>query len=106
MQISFGPIFHPASPQVEAISGLFVTVLAICAVILAIVTGLVAYCVLRCRAKDGAPEPKQVFGSKNLEITWTAIPCFTINCYLINEHPIDHNGEVHRSRGTFSCASN
>jgi len=78
MQISFGPIFHPASPQVEAISGLFVTVLAICAVILAIVTGLVAYCVLRCRAKDGAPEPKQVFGSKNLEITWTAIPCLIV----------------------------
>jgi cytochrome c oxidase subunit 2 len=38
------------------------------------VTFLVGYCICRCRAKPGAPEPKQVFGDRKLEITWTAIP--------------------------------
>jgi cytochrome c oxidase subunit 2 len=74
MQSIFGPIFHPMSPQAGAITGLFSVVLIICGVILLIVTGSVGYCILRCRAKEGAPEPKQVFGYKRLEVIWTAVP--------------------------------
>jgi cytochrome c oxidase subunit II len=74
MEIGLGPIFHPMSPQAGAITGLFVTVLVICAVILVIVTGLVGYCVLRCREKAGAPEPEQIMGHRKLEVVWTAIP--------------------------------
>jgi len=74
MQIGFGPIFHPMSPQAGAITGLFATVLLICAVILAIVIASVGYCVLRCREKAGAPEPEQIMGHRKLEVAWTAIP--------------------------------
>jgi hypothetical protein len=42
MQASFSPIFDPASSQTAAISGPFMVVLVICAVILAIVAGMVS----------------------------------------------------------------
>ena len=74
MQIGLGPIFHPVSPQAGAITGLFATVLIICAFILAIVAGLVGYCALCCREKTGAPEPRQIMGHRKLEMAWTAIP--------------------------------
>jgi cytochrome c oxidase subunit 2 len=74
MQSGLGPIFHPMSPQAGAITGLFALVLFICGVILLIVVSSVGYCVLRCRGKDGAPEPKQVFGYRKLEMIWTTIP--------------------------------
>lgn len=61
-------------PQVGAISGLFAVVLVICGGILAFVVAWIVACILLCRAKDGAPEPEQIKGRKNLEITWTAIP--------------------------------
>ena len=62
------------SPQEGAISGLFVTVLLICAGILAVVIASVGYCVTRCREKPGAPEPEQIKGNRKLEVAWTAIP--------------------------------
>jgi cytochrome c oxidase subunit II len=67
-------VFDPASPQGRAISHLFLAVLIICGVILAIVTGLVAYSLIRSRARPGAGEPRQVFGSRRLEILWTVVP--------------------------------
>ncbi len=42
MQVSFSPIFDPATSQTAAISGTFVVVLVICAVSLAIVAGIVS----------------------------------------------------------------
>ena len=62
------------SPEAGAITGLFSAVLVICGAILCIVVFLVGYCALRCRAKVDAPEPKQIFGHRGLEVTWTAIP--------------------------------
>ncbi len=67
-------VFNPASPQGQAISDLFYVVLVICGVILAIVTGLVAYSLVRSRARAGAGEPRQVFGNRRLEILWTVVP--------------------------------
>jgi cytochrome c oxidase subunit II len=67
-------VFNPASPQGKAIADLFFGVLVICAVILAIVTGLIAYSLVRSRVRPGASEPRQVFGSRRLEIVWTVGP--------------------------------
>lgn len=83
MQIGFGPIFHPMSPQAGAISGLFVAVLLVCAIILVIVTVSVGYCVWRCREKAGAPEPEQIMGHRKLEVAWTAIP-FAIIVFIFS----------------------
>jgi len=68
------PVFNPASPQGRAISELFFVVLLICGVILAIVTGLVAYNIIRHRARPGEGEPRQIFGNRSLEILWTVVP--------------------------------
>jgi len=68
------PVFDPASPGGRAISELFLIVLIICGVILAVVTGLVAYSLIRSRARPGAGEPRQVFGNRWLEILWTVVP--------------------------------
>ena len=68
------PVFNPASPQGRAISDLFFAVLIICGVILAIVAGLVAYSLVRSRARPGSGEPRQVFGHRRLETLWTVVP--------------------------------
>lgn len=72
------PVFNPTSPEARAISDLFVAVLVICGVILAVVTGLVGYSLVRCRARPGAGEPRQVFGNHRLEIIWTVVPCLVL----------------------------
>jgi cytochrome c oxidase subunit 2 len=72
------PVFNPASPEAKAISDLFFTVLVICGVILAIVTGVVAYSLVRSRARPGAAEPRQVFGSRPLELLWTGVPILVL----------------------------
>jgi cytochrome c oxidase subunit II len=68
------PVFNPASPEGKAISDLFLAVLVICGVILAIVTGLVVYSLVRSRVRPGAGEPRQIFGNRRLEILWTVVP--------------------------------
>ncbi len=77
---SFLPIFDPHGPGALAIDHLFVTVLIICAVIFAVVTGLVLYCIRNFRAPPGgaASEPVQTFGNRRLELIWTAIPLATV----------------------------
>jgi len=74
MQTALGPVFNTVSPQAGAIANLFGIVLVICGVIFAIVTSAIAYNLLRFRAKADAPEPRQIFGNRRLEILWTATP--------------------------------
>ena len=71
-----GPVatFDAHSPGARAIASLFTQTLIICGVIGVVVFGLVAYCVVRFRAKEGSAEPKQLHGHTKLEITWTLIP--------------------------------
>ena len=69
-----GSMFAGHSSESRAIGQLFTQTLVICGVILAVVTALVAYCVVRFRARDGAAEPAQTHGHTGLEITWTLIP--------------------------------
>jgi cytochrome c oxidase subunit 2 len=65
------------SPQARAINELLQNTFLICGAILAIVTGLIAYCVLRFRKRDDA-EPKQVEGHTRLEIAWTIAPALIL----------------------------
>src|SRR5690349_1616679 len=73
-----GALFSPHSPQVHAISALFGYFLILAAVIFIIVAGLVVYSIVRYRAQSGAGEPRQTFGSRTVEITWTAIPLLIV----------------------------
>ncbi|HWA86054.1 MAG TPA: cytochrome c oxidase subunit II [Opitutus sp.] len=62
------------SPEAHAITSLFIITLCICAVIFAVVAGLVGYSLARYRWRKGDPDPAQVAGNKRMEIVWTAIP--------------------------------
>ena len=73
-------IFTPASPPAESIRSLAILVLAITAGIFLVVEGVLVYSIIRFRHK-GAPtlkEPAQVYGSKPIEIAWTAAPALVV----------------------------
>lgn len=74
MHGSSGSIFSPVSPNAEAITHLFIISLWICAVIFAIVAGLVGYSLVKYRWREGEPDPLQRAGNKTVEIVWTVIP--------------------------------
>ena len=71
---SSGSIFHPMSPEAQAITNLFVITLCICAVIFAVVAGLVGYSLARYRWRKGDRDPAQIAGNKRVEVVWTVIP--------------------------------
>ena len=87
-------IFDPASPPAESIRSLSVLVLAITAFIFLVVEGILVYSIVRFRrrAAAGPPlppetaganetreaEPPQVYGSKPIEIAWTAAPALVV----------------------------
>lgn len=76
--MALGSLFSPHSPQVQAISSLFGYFLILAAVIFLIVAGLVSYSIVRYRARAGADDPRPHFGSRSIEITWTAIPLLIV----------------------------
>jgi cytochrome c oxidase subunit 2 len=81
-------IFDPASPPAESIRSLSVLVLAITGFIFVVVEGILFYSIFRFRrrrvAGSGDPattetgEPPQVYGSKPIEIAWTAAPALVV----------------------------
>jgi cytochrome c oxidase subunit 2 len=71
-------VFHPQSPQAQAISTLFTSFLWLAAIIFLVVAGLVSYSIVRYRARGGEAEPRQHFGSWRIEVTWTAIPLLIV----------------------------
>jgi cytochrome c oxidase subunit 2 len=73
-------IFDPASPPAESIRSLSVLVLAITAFIFVVVEGILIYSLFRFRgrAAAGTAEPPQVYGSKPIEIAWTAAPALVV----------------------------
>jgi cytochrome c oxidase subunit 2 len=66
--------FDAHSPEARAIASLFGETLVVCAVIGAIVAGLVGYCVVRFRAGTRTDEPPPTHGHTGLEIAWTLAP--------------------------------
>jgi cytochrome c oxidase subunit 2 len=72
-------IFDPAAPPAESIRTLSVLVLAITAFIFVVVEGILFYSLFRFRrSADGTAEPPQVYGSKPIEIAWTAAPALIV----------------------------
>jgi cytochrome c oxidase subunit 2 len=82
-------IFDPVSPPAESIRSLSVLVLAITAFIFIVVEGILVYSIVRFRRRRAAPgadatglaahtEPPQVYGSKPIEIAWTAAPALIV----------------------------
>src|SRR5271168_2013355 len=66
--------FSPHSPQTQAITAVFSLVLVIAAVVFLLVAAGVAYTVVRYRSSLATTEPRQVFGSRKLEVLWTVLP--------------------------------
>src|SRR5260370_4224653 len=73
-------IFDPASQPAESIRSLSVLVLAITAFIFVVVEGILLYSIFRFRrgAAASTAEPPQVYGSKPIEIAWTAAPALIV----------------------------
>jgi cytochrome c oxidase subunit 2 len=82
-------IFDPVSPPAESIRNLSVLVLAITAFIFIVVEGILIYSIVRFRRRRVSPgadatglgadaEPPQVYGSKPIEIAWTAAPALVV----------------------------
>src|SRR6516164_4788478 len=87
-------IFDPASPPAEWIRSLSVLVLAITGFIFVAVEGILIYSIVRFRRRAAAGtalpperagesgkrelEPPQVYGSKPIEIAWTAAPALVV----------------------------
>ena len=73
-------IFDPVSPPAESIRSLSVLVFAITGFIFVVVEGILIYAIVRFRRRTTAAgaEPPQVYGSKPIEIAWTAAPALTV----------------------------
>src|SRR5271155_1924721 len=87
-------IFDPASPPAESIRSLSVLVLAITGFIFIAVEGILIYSIVRFRRRAAAGtshpsgeagenaareiEPPQFYGSKPIEIAWTAAPALVV----------------------------
>ena len=76
--MSLGSPFDPHSPQIQAISTLFNSFLVLAAVIFLAVSGLVVFSLFRYRERAGASMPRQHFGSRRIEVTWTVIPLLIV----------------------------
>ncbi len=73
-------IFDPSSTPARSIMGLSFFVLLITGSIFLVVGGLLAYAVIRFRARetDDASEPAQIYGSTQVELAWTVIPILIV----------------------------
>ncbi len=72
-------IFDTASPQAESIRSLAILVCAITGFIFVVVEGILIYAIVHFRRRGAArAEPPQVYGSKPIEIAWTAAPALIV----------------------------
>lgn len=78
MNIEPTSVFQAHAPQAASIARFFYFDLAICAIILLLVTFLVLWAVLRYRHRPGAPEPRQDEGNPKLETLWTVVPTLIV----------------------------
>jgi cytochrome c oxidase subunit 2 len=69
-------MFAPVSTPAHAIREIAFFVLGITGAIFVVVAGLTLYTIIRFRrrAGDGPSEPPQVYGSRQIELAWTAVP--------------------------------
>ena len=75
-------IFAPAGTPAHDIFGLSMLVLGIVAAIFLVVGGLLLFAVLRFRHRPSSPEasrePAQIYGSNQIELSWTVIPVLLV----------------------------
>jgi cytochrome c oxidase subunit II len=73
-------IFAPASTPAHSIYDLSLFALLITGSIFVVVGGLLAFAVVRFRARagDDASEPPQIYGSTQVELAWTVIPILIV----------------------------
>jgi cytochrome c oxidase subunit II len=73
-------IFAPEATPAHSIFSLSILVLAICAVIFVTVGGLLLYILIRYRHRRGYTqrEPAQIYGSVQIELSWTVIPILIV----------------------------
>ncbi|MDR3634639.1 MAG: cytochrome c oxidase subunit II [Isosphaeraceae bacterium] len=73
-------IFAPASPPAESIRTLSVLVFVITGLIFVVVEGILIVLIVRSRRRvgDETQEPPQIYGSKPIEIAWTAAPLLIV----------------------------
>lgn len=72
-----GPPWAPLAPhsgEMLQISNLFWVMLGLSAVVFAIVAGFMIVNIVRFSARPGRPEPTPIYGQRQVEIAWTAIP--------------------------------
>jgi cytochrome c oxidase subunit 2 len=80
--VAWGSPFEPASPQAAAIRDLFVRGLFVCAAIFVLVVGLIAYCIIRFRARSGR-NPDLSDRNSRLETAWTIAPILILVWLLV-----------------------
>jgi cytochrome c oxidase subunit 2 len=75
-------IFSPAGTQAHSIFGLSMLILGITAGLFLVVGGILLYVLLRYRHRASDPlatqEPAQIYGSKQIELSWTVIPILIV----------------------------
>jgi cytochrome c oxidase subunit 2 len=73
-------IFAPAAPAAQSIRDLSILVFAITGFIFVVVEGVLVYSIIRFRRRASAAleEPPQDYGSKPIEIAWTAAPALIV----------------------------
>jgi cytochrome c oxidase subunit II len=80
--------FSPVSPPADLIRTLSILIFAITGFIFVVVEGILIYSLIRFRRRGGsaaavATEPPQVYGSKPIEIAWTAAPLLVVTIILL-----------------------
>ncbi len=79
-----GSPFSPHSPQTQSIAAVFSLVLVIAAVVFLVVAIGVFYSSMRYRSRGlAAGEPRQIFGSRKLEVLWTILPLLILTALFI-----------------------
>ncbi len=73
-------IFSPSATPARSAFNLSMLVLSVTAVIFLIVGGLLLYALLRYRSRpgDSPREPAQIYGSNQIELSWTVIPILIV----------------------------
>src|SRR5262249_33831233 len=85
-------IFAPESTPAKSIFHLSMFVLAITGIIFVVVFTLLVYSVVKFRgtAADADREPAQVYGSSQIELAWTIIPCLIVVVLFIATARVIH----------------
>jgi cytochrome c oxidase subunit 2 len=73
-------IFDPAATPAHSVYGLSMLVLSVTLGIFLIVAGLMLYALIRYRHRpgDSEQEPAQIYGSNQIELSWTVIPILIV----------------------------